>query len=469
MSRKSIARLQTVDQKGSWQNDGRVSVDLTMVLTLLVVGFNIGAVMTMCAAFVLLPQFLNDFEIQRASSADEDQQAAVIMVTPTPRPQSSASPSPTMPLASPTMVSSATPLDTPTTSPSDTPPATNTPPIVISIDQASNSNSRASTPTSPPPTSPPPNQFRLEGLTFHRQGWNNCGPANLAMGLSYYGWDGDQNDTATFLKPDREDKNVTPDQMVEYVQRYTNLNAIWRMAGDIDTLRWLIANEFVVIVESGYDPRNGEGWYGHYETVVAYDDAAQRITVYDSYLGTSANPAVTRSYEAFDRDWQSFNRNYIVIYSPGREAELQAFLGDNWIVSNNRRHAATIAQQEVNADPDNGYAWFNLGTSLTSLGRYDDAVVAYQRAFEEDLPYRMLWYQFGPYEALLQTSRLDDVLRLANESLGTTIYVEETYYFKGRVFEIRGNYEAAIEQYTLALDLNPNYSQAQTALDRVSS
>lgn len=79
MSRKSIARLQTVDQKGSWQNDGRVSVDLTMVLTLLVVGFNIGAVMTMCAAFVLLPQFLNDFEIQRASSADEDQQAAVIL------------------------------------------------------------------------------------------------------------------------------------------------------------------------------------------------------------------------------------------------------------------------------------------------------------------------------------------------------------------------------------------------------
>ncbi|MBE0688969.1 MAG: hypothetical protein IH587_02460, partial [Anaerolineae bacterium] len=48
------------------------------------------------------------------------------------------------------------------------------------------------------------------GFRYDRQGWNNCGPANAAMVLSYYGWQGDQDDAAAYLKPDREDKNVSP-------------------------------------------------------------------------------------------------------------------------------------------------------------------------------------------------------------------------------------------------------------------
>ena len=115
------------------------------------------------------------------------------------------------------------------------------------------------------------------------------------MGLSYYGWDGTQEDTAAVLKPNQEDKNVTPQQMVDYVTQYTNLNAIWRMAGDLDSIRWLVANNFLVIIESGFEPA-GEGWFGHYETVIGYDDSAGTITVYDSYLGRENRPTVTREH-----------------------------------------------------------------------------------------------------------------------------------------------------------------------------
>ena len=462
MSRQSIPRLQTVDQQSGLPQSSGAS--MASIVTWLVVGFNAGAILVMCMLFAILPLVLSDFEIRRASSQNANASAVdmVVLITetvpPTSTPTQTNTPVPTEVVQE---ISTATPSHTLTS----TPAITNTPQVIITIPPTQ----PPASPTPIPPTNPPPNSFRLSGITFYQQGWNNCGPANLAMGLSFFGWDGTQDDTASFLKPDREDKNVTPTQMVEYVNGFTSLNAIWRMAGDIETLQWLISNEFVVIVESGYDPRNGEGWYGHYETVVAYNDAQQQITVYDSYLGNSRDPEVTRSYEAFDRDWQAFNRNYIVIYPAYREAELRAFLGDNWIDINNRRHAATVAQQEVSDDPENGYAWFNLGTSLTALGRYEDAVLAYERAFEDNLPYRMLWYQFGPYEALLQTSRIEDVLTLANSTLRTTIYVEETYYYKGRVFEIQGNYTAAIEQYTLALDLNPNYTQAQAALERVQS
>ena len=119
------------------------------------------------------------------------------------------------------------------------------------------------------------------------------------------------------------------------------------------------------------------------------------------------------------------------MYPAAREVELRNYLGSNWATFENIRTAAEVAQREAAAEPNNAFAWFNLGTSLTALGRYQEAVSAFSRAFELDVPYRMMWYQFSPYEALLQVERYDDVIDLANETLRTTPYVEETHYYKG--------------------------------------
>jgi tetratricopeptide (TPR) repeat protein len=56
---------------------------------------------------------------------------------------------------------------------------------------------------------------------------------------------------------------------------------------------------------------------------------------------------------------------------------------------------------------------------------------------------------------------------LANDTRQTTQYVEETYYYRGRVFEVRGDYPSAITEYETALEYNSNYKVAQAALDRV--
>lgn len=442
----------------------------TAIVAWLLVGFNIGIMLTFLLVFVVLPMLISDFKVGRVA-ADEGKALAQVIThtsptnTPLITPIPSSISSPTLPEPTVTQPVATTVRDEPSATPTE--PPTNTPPVVIKV-QSSNTQQPVVAPTEVVALPPSPDAYRLQGIRFYQQGWNNCGPANLAMGLSYFGWEGTQEDTASILKPDREDRNVSPQQMVDYVTQHTALSAIWRMDGDIDLIKQLISNDFVVIVEAGYDPNNGEGWYGHYETIIGYDDTAATITVYDSYLGRPSNPSLTRSYARFDQDWQSFNRNYIVIYSTLREQELAAVLGDDWIQSNNRRNAIATAQREATEDGENPFAWFNLGTSLTSAGRYEEAVIAFRRSFELNLPYRMMWYQFAPYEALLQTSRLDDVLTLANETLGTIRYVEETFYYRGRVFEIRGDLEGARTEYEAALALNPNYFQAKQALDRVS-
>lgn len=75
-------------------------------------------------------------------------------------------------------------------------------------------------------------------------------------------------------------------------------------------------------------------------------------------------------------------------------------------------NALATAQAEAAADPKDAFAWFNVGTNLTALGRHDEAAAAYDQARLAGLPWRMLWYQFGPYRAYYETGRYEDVRAL---------------------------------------------------------
>jgi hypothetical protein len=131
------------------------------------------------------------------------------------------------------------------------------------------------TPTQPlPPTqtaTPLPAQAQLGGILHMYQMWNNCGPANLAMNLTYWGWVGDQRDTAAFLKPNDRDKNVMPSEMEAYVETQANLQAVVRVGGDIQMLKAFMSAGYPVIV--GFEGEGFDGWMGHYEVVSGYDDA----------------------------------------------------------------------------------------------------------------------------------------------------------------------------------------------------
>ena len=134
---------------------------------------------------------------------------------------------------------------------------------------------------------PLPKQARLEGFQHNFQTWNNCGPATLAMGLTFFGEPVSQEQTASVLKPDPEDRNVSPDEMASYVNEHTPHDALFRSNGTIETLKKLVANDVPVIIETGIDPP-GEfrwlGWYGHYLLVVAYSDEEEQFWVYDSWF-----------------------------------------------------------------------------------------------------------------------------------------------------------------------------------------
>jgi hypothetical protein len=332
----------------------------------------------------------------------------------------------------------------------------------------------SATPTLLP--TPIPAKAMLNGIVHEYQQFNNCGPANLAMALSYWGWQGDQRDTRRFLRPNLEvdDKNVMPAEMVAFVEGFTGLKALTRVGGDIDLLKRLIAAGYPVVIEAGHHPPK-DWWMGHYLVVSGYDDGQGSFWVQDSLL----NPDLPLPYpELSERWWRDFNYVYLVIYPPEREAEVLSILGERASETYSYQSAAQRALDEIPAlqGRDQFFAWFNLGSSRVGLGDYagaaeafDQAFAIYQQLSEEQRPYRLMWYQTGPYEAYYAVGRYQDVVDLANTTffwVGQPV-LEESYYWRGMAYAALGQTNLASADFEKAASLNPNYAPPRAELNKL--
>ena len=348
------------------------------------------------------------------------------------------------------------------------------------------------TPTPEPTLAPTPTQMPLPpsvylaGVRTEAQMWNNCGPATLSMALSFWKWTGgNQEDTAAILKPNPRDKNVMPYEMLDYVNEHTDLRAIMRMGGDLYTIKALLNAGFPVLVEKSFEPANlaAEGWMGHYNLVIGYDDAKQEFTTQDSYLlallkpeQRPSAPGFKVSYADMTSNWRSFNDIFIVVYPPDYENDVLNVLGPLTDETNSYRVAADRALAETASltDPrDLYFAWFNEGTSLVKLADYTGAAVAYDKAFaiypsidEAHRPYRMLWYQTGPYYAYYYTQRYQDVISLATTTLDAESehILEESYHWRAMAELQLGQQDAAIADFRNALRVHPGFGPSYEQL-----
>jgi hypothetical protein len=317
-------------------------------------------------------------------------------------------------------------------------------------------------------TFPLPRAILLEADCHEPQGWNNCGPATLAMVLRFYGWTEDQYTVATSTKPDRDDKNVSPEEMVAYAHSLGDMTAVMGYATDTDLLKRLLSAGYPVIVETWFVPEPDDEM-GHYRLLTGYDDVRQEFTTQDSYQG--ADQAIP--YADLEDLWKVFNRVFVVVTKAEQAPELQALLGDGRSLSGNKadhqtmyHNALAIALAEIDADPEDRYAWFNAGTNYLGLGQYEQAASAYDQARLLKLPWRMLWYQFGPFEAYLRAGRYQDIIDLADANLHTTTNLEESYYYRGLARRARGDESGAQQDLETALRYNPHYRQAAEALNQ---
>ncbi|MBN2146597.1 MAG: tetratricopeptide repeat protein [Anaerolineales bacterium] len=371
------------------------------------------------------------------------------------------------------VVNPAQPVPTPEQTTGATIDVQPTPTMISSPTLAANQPTYTPAPTETPfPTPTPlPGAISLPPPAWEKQGPNNCGPASLAIYLRYYGWDGDQETIAEVVKPLDEDRNVNPEELVYFVRNHAGwLNTEFRVGGDIALLRQLLAAGFPVLIEESfyfdtpYWP-NDDLWAAHYLLLTGYDDSTQTFTGQDSFHGANQ----TIAYQTLDKDWKIFNRVYLLVYLPQQEETVRTILGDNWDADANRLHAQEVALEETQDNPNDAYAWFNLGSNLVYFGRYGEAVAAYDTARTLGLYQRMLRYQFGPFFAYFHNGQTDELIGLTEYALQRTPNSEEALLWHGWALYRQGDTQKAITDWQKALEANPTYQDALYALNFVGA
>jgi len=341
-----------------------------------------------------------------------------------------------------------TPAFTHTPDPSPISPPTNTP-----IPQ----------PTLPPLVVSLPERAFLAAMNHEYQKLNNCGPVSLAAAASFFGSQITQFDAAEVVKGSPEDRNVSPPEMVDYLHSL-GLGAIYRVNGNDELMRQLLANDLPVIVHQWLvRPQDGV-LVGHYRVLRGYDAAQGSFIANDPYTG----PQLTIPYAQFDEWWRPFNRGYIPVYRPDQESLVADILGEDWDEATNHRRALAQAQMETQTLAD-GYAFFNLGDEYLAQGDLEAAVAAYDAAFTYEFPDHFLWYQFGPLEAYNQVGAHQRVLDITAEIIEHAGELEEARLQRGMAFWALGDTFAAHAEIEKALAANSRFEEAIAALDMLNA
>jgi tetratricopeptide (TPR) repeat protein len=340
-----------------------------------------------------------------------------------------------------------------------------TPPLAATV-PASSTSSRPAPVGTPQPTSMPlPASVSLPAPAWEKQDWNNCGPATLALAMRYFGWDGDQRDVSVLLKPDPGDKNVNIEELAYYVRTRAGwLNAEYRVGADPETLKRFLAAGYPVIIEESLvlpESEGGGGWAAHYTLLTGYENASRQFMTQDTYHG--ANLPVT--YDDLEERWHAFNHVFLVVFPVDDSEAIAQLMAEESDPEVNRQRALERSQAEVAALPDEAFAWFNLGTNLSYFERYAEAAQAFDTALGLGLPWRFTRYQFGPYIAYFHQGRFEDVVDLATATLYRTSKSEEAMLWRAWARFSLGDRGGALEDVTAALVVNPNYLDAQYALE----
>jgi len=318
------------------------------------------------------------------------------------------------------------------------------------------------TATSAPTVTPIPRAHTIEQKFHTFQSYNNCGPATLSMALSYQGIQKSQEELGLILRPyqipggDNDDKSVTLEEVANLAKSY-GLISLLRPNGDIETLKKLIANEIPVITRTWLGPDED---IGHYRVIRGYDDATQTLIQDDSYQGGN----LTYSYAEFEKLWQPFNFEYLVLVKPDQKELVRKILGEDYDEKTAWQNALERISDDRKSEPENWHLTFALSRIYYHLGDYRKAVEEYNKV-ENLISFRTLWYQTEPLMAIYKTGDIERVLGITDSILNNhNKAFSELYILRGDIYKKSGNIELATQEYQLAAYYNQNNEDAKKRL-----
>jgi Flp pilus assembly protein TadD len=134
-------------------------------------------------------------------------------------------------------------------------------------------------------------------------------------------------------------------------------------------------------------------------------------------------------------------------------------------------YTAAVArlQKVIALDPTMMRAYDSLGLCYDYLGQSAEAVKSYNRAVELNRlqPKPSPWPHVDLAVTLIAVNQLADAETNLREALGYDSQLPQAHYQLGRVLEMRGDYQAAVEALRQAVTLDPAYPEPHFLLGRI--
>ena len=307
-----------------------------------------------------------------------------------------------------------------------------------------------------------PSKKTIGNLTHVGQTFNNCSSVALVIALSHWGVKDTQEAVALATRPwnnprgDNDDKSVTLYEMAEYVEGRGFATYV-RPNGTIELLKKFVANDIPVVARALNDPNKD---YVHYRVVKGYDENKKIILESDGIEGKNQ----VYTYDEWLHLWKDFNYSYLVVVSAEKQPMVEEILGEEKEADVAWRNAKTRAETELQKNPNDYWAHYNLLTALYYLGDYKGTVREFEK-IESHLTPHKLWYQMEPIEAYFNLGNYDRVIALADSVINNNNKsVSELYILKGKIYQKRGDLTAARKEFEKAVYYNDSLKAARDAL-----
>ena len=155
-------------------------------------------------------------------------------------------------------------------------------------------------------------------------------------------------------------------------------------------------------------------------------------------------------------------------------ARAQNPLYEYWLARldyNARNYSAAIArlQRVVQLDPKMMRAYDTLGLCQDYLGHFDEAIQSYNTAVELNRSQAKPspWPHVDLAISLVSVNRIPEAEKNLREALHYDAHLSQAHYQLGRVLEMRGDLQGAIEELKQAAELEPSYPEPHFLLGRI--
>jgi len=119
--------------------------------------------------------------------------------------------------------------------------------------------------------------------------------------------------------------------------------------------------------------------------------------------------------------------------------------------------------QEIAENPEIAWLWYNRGTALANLNRYDEALASYDRAVSLDPTNHEIWNVLA--KVYYSTNRMQESLDCWNRVVGLKPDEYQSWCDRGIVLELLSRPAEAMASYKKALEFKPNLTYALSRLE----